>query len=87
MPFDREKIQTAFTTGVNVVLRRALAWTTKYKTALTILVVVLFMYTSYWAFIGFSLDNSIRTHIAECETKIADPEKHKCVVAFIPIPR
>lgn len=87
MPFDRKQLEQRVTGLVNAALTKTRAWVAKYRTPLSIFVVILFVWMSYWAFIGFSLDNSIRRHIAECETKIVDPAKHRCVVSFIPIPK
>ena len=47
---------------------------------------VFIAWISYWAIIGFKLDHSIQQYIMQCEERLSDPDRERCVVAFIPVP-
>lgn len=73
----------------DVLNRGLLAWawvSRKCSKWLWLMLIVFIAWISYWAIVGFKLDHSIQTYIAQCEDRLPDPTQERCVVAFIPVP-
>lgn len=57
------------------------------KTLGVLLAVALLGLICYWAFLGYTLDRSIKLHTAECEAHLEYPAVQQCAIVFIPIMR